>query len=193
MLIPVRTTAPAAKPVTLADVKAYCRVDSVDDDLLLAALIDAATDHLDGYSGILGRCLVEQEWRLDLSCFPSDMLRLPLGNLIGTSSIKYYDTTSVFQTLSVTEYDEAEDSIGPFVVPKTGKSWPSTDQCTVAVQVLWYAGFGAAADVPMAIRQAMLLLIGHWYENREATIAGVTAMPLPFAVEALLAPFRRRA
>ena len=193
MLMPVRATAPVEKPVTLAEVKAHCRVDSVDDDLLLSGLIDAATDHLDGYAGILGRCLVEQEWRLDLPCFPADMLRLPLGNLIGTSSVKYYDSAGVFQTLAVSEYDEAEDSIGPFVVPKTGKSWPSTDERTVAVQVLWYAGYGAATDVPMAIRQALLLLIGHWYENREASIAGVTAMPLPFAVEALLAPYRRRA
>ena len=53
------------------------------------------------------------------------------------------------------------------------------------------AGYGAAAAVPAAIKQAMLLLIGHWFANREAVNVGniVTAMPL--AVEALIAPYRR--
>ena len=41
------------------------------------------------------------------------------------------------------------------------------------------------ADVPAAIRQAMLLLVTQWYEHRQVTGTGTA---LPFAVEALLAP-----
>lgn len=40
------------------------------------------------------------------------------------------------------------------------------------------------------IRGAMLLLIGHWYENREAAIVGQTVTSMPLAVEALLQPYR---
>ena len=40
------------------------------------------------------------------------------------------------------------------------------------------------------VRTAMLLLIGHWYENREATIAGQAVASLPLAVDALLQPYR---
>ena len=36
----------------------------------------------------------------------------------------------------------------------------------------------------------MLLLIGHWYENREAVVIGSTATELPMAVEALISPYR---
>ncbi|MCX0499734.1 head-tail connector protein [Erwinia billingiae] len=40
------------------------------------------------------------------------------------------------------------------------------------------------------IRSAMLLLIGHWYSNREAVVIGQTATEVPFAVEALLQPHK---
>ncbi|MGP9696219.1 head-tail connector protein [Halomonas sp. AOP27-A1-34] len=41
------------------------------------------------------------------------------------------------------------------------------------------------------ITTAMLLLINHWYANREAVIVGSITAPLPMAVESLLWPSRR--
>lgn len=40
------------------------------------------------------------------------------------------------------------------------------------------------------IRMAMLLLIGHWYANREAVSIGETASEVPMAVSALLQSYR---
>lgn len=40
------------------------------------------------------------------------------------------------------------------------------------------------------IQVAMLLLVGHWYENRETVIVGQSAIAIPFAVESLLQPYR---
>lgn len=54
--------------------------------------------------------------------------------------------------------------------------------------ITFTAGYGAPTDVPAAIRQAMLLLVTQWYEHRQVTGTGTA---LPFAVDALLAPFRR--
>ncbi|PHM73029.1 head-tail connector protein [Xenorhabdus sp. KJ12.1] len=42
-----------------------------------------------------------------------------------------------------------------------------------------------------AVIQALLLLIGHWYENRTAVVVGQSAATLPFAVKALLQPYKR--
>lgn len=44
--------------------------------------------------------------------------------------------------------------------------------------------------IPPPIRHAALLLIGHFYENREAT-SDRTLTELPFAVRSLIAPYRR--
>lgn len=41
-------------------------------------------------------------------------------------------------------------------------------------------------EVPENIRHAMLMMIAHWFENREAVIVGESASELPFAVQALL-------
>ncbi|MBJ9352434.1 phage gp6-like head-tail connector protein [Citrobacter koseri] len=40
------------------------------------------------------------------------------------------------------------------------------------------------------VKAAMLLLIGHWYANREAVNIGNITTEVPFAVEALLQPYR---
>ena len=52
------------------------------------------------------------------------------------------------------------------------------------------AGYGTAADVPETFRQAIRLLVAHWYENRAAAAAPDSAAELPYAVTALIAPQR---
>lgn len=42
----------------------------------------------------------------------------------------------------------------------------------------------------VAMRQAMLLLIGNWYNNRESTNVGNIVSEMPFGVQALLAPHK---
>ncbi|RTR01943.1 head-tail connector protein [Halomonas nitroreducens] len=37
---------------------------------------------------------------------------------------------------------------------------------------------------------AMLLLVGHWYENRESVVLGTIASDLPMAVDALIGPYK---
>lgn len=65
MIHPIRTVPPAETPVSLADAKVHLRVDHGDDDTYIGAIVAAATEHLDGWNGILGRCLVTQTWTLD--------------------------------------------------------------------------------------------------------------------------------
>lgn len=192
-LAPVRTVAPAVPVVTLSEAKVHCRIDGNDEDLLVNALIKAATDHLDGYSGILGRALITQTWQLDLSGFCSPV-RLPVGNLQAVSGVTYYDTANALQTLSGSVYGVYSDALGPFLELKTGQSWPSLYTRSDAVSITWTAGYGdAAADVPAPIKQAILFLVDHWYENRGAVTvgSGITTTELPFAVKALISPFSR--
>lgn len=47
------------------------------------------------------------------------------------------------------------------------------------------------ATVPAALKEAVLQLAAHWYENREASLVGVTAQTLPMGLEDIIANFRR--
>lgn len=189
MLRPVRTVAPSVAPVSAADLKAQTRVDYADDDAYLTSLISAAVSHLDGYSGILGRALVSQTWVQDFEAF-TDVMRLPIGDLISVTSVQYYDASNAQQTASGSLYKAFTDERGPYVKLLSGQSWPSTYSRDDAVRITWTAGFGTAAtDVPDAIRHAIKLLAADWYQNREAVGQGGFE-ELPNSVRALISPFR---
>lgn len=187
MYRPVLTAAPASTPVSLAEAKAQCRVDHGDDDELITRLIAAATSLLDGWTGILGRCIFTQTWRQDFDRF-SHCLRLPLFPVASISSVKYDDADDVEQTVTSTNYVLLVDELGAYVEFIDTYAFPQIHHQRPAVRVAYVAGEAAP---PGAIRHAMLLLIEHWYDNRGALAAPDQSAPLPFAVDALLAPFRR--
>lgn len=198
MYQPVLVTPPVVAPVSLAEVKQHCNAaDFADDDALLAGYVAAATSHLDGWSGILGRCLVDQTWRQDYDDFRS-CLRLRLGPATEVVSVKYIDTDAALQVVDPTQYSLHTDSLGPFVRFSNEYSFPSLNAVGPAVNVSYKAGApvagegeAATAAVEPAIKQAILLLVEHWYDNRSAGVIGESIASLPFAVDALLAPFRR--
>jgi len=189
MLKPVRITTPADTPISLAEAKANMRVDGTDEDALITSLIGAAVDLIDGWSGILGRCVFTQTWRQDFQDFPSGrMIRLPLDP-VQSVTVVYSDTANVEQTLSGTFYSLHTDDVGPFLWLLDGQNWPSVNDRLDAVRIEMVVGYGAASDVPNSIKQALFLMVGHWYENREAS--GKSMQEIPLGVYALLAPYRR--
>lgn len=192
MLRPTLSAGPTALTfVTLAEAKAHCRIDDADSDGVLTNLINAAESYLDGYSGILGRALVNQTWVQNYDSF-CDRMSLPVGIASSITTMKYYDTSNVQQTLASSVYQLLTDDLGSYVTLKPSQVWPQPYSREDAVEITWVSGYGAAAsNVPAAIRAAALLLVGHWYENRENVVIGQTVAELPMAVNSLLAPFRR--
>ena len=182
-------TAPTAEPVTLQEAKDHLRVDGTDEDTLISALITAAREHVDGRDGWLGRAICTQTWDCSFDAFPADgLLYLPLAPVQSITSVKYIDPDGVQQTFSSSNYALGADlDWSPRVVLGWGKSWPSIRAVPDAVTVRIVAGY---ASVPKPICQAILLLIGHLYENREAS-SSVAMHEVPFSVSALLAPYRR--
>jgi uncharacterized phiE125 gp8 family phage protein len=202
MLKPVRTVAPATDTLLPLDaVKAQLNVLFDDDDPLIRALTEAAIARADACSGTLGRALLTQSWKATFRDFlcqgrwyydGSPILRLPLGDLIALTSVKYYDTNNAQQTLAVTVYQAFSDESGPFVALKPLQQWPSIYARADAVEVIWQAGYGpTAADVPADLRHGLLMLIAYWYENREtASLSQLTLSEMPFATTALLEKYR---
>jgi uncharacterized phage protein (predicted DNA packaging) len=54
------------------------------------------------------------------------------------------------------------------------------------------ARYGAEGQepVPPALMEAVSQLAAHWYENREASIVGVSAMHIPFGVHDIIREYR---
>ncbi|MCB0729345.1 MAG: head-tail connector protein, partial [Ignavibacteriae bacterium] len=72
-----------------------------------------------------------------------------------------------------------------------GYSWPGASLREAAGVVVRYtAGYGAAEAVPARLRHAILMLVGHLYENREATSQAGALTATPMGVERLLWPYR---
>lgn len=193
MLKPIRTVAPLVEPISLQEARDRLRIDHHEEDPLIASLIAATTAHLDGWSGTLGRALVNQTWAQKFPRFPSGaVLGVALAPVQSIASIVYFGADNVQQTLDPSVYTLLDDEFGPFVTLQAGQAWPATFPREDAVSVTYVAGYGPAGDdVPAAIRHAMLLLIGHWYEHRESVVIGTSTVQVPLAVQALLGPYRR--
>lgn len=192
MLRPVQTAAPSATPVSLAEAKAHLNVDFDDDDALITSLIGAAVAHLDGYAGILGRCLVSQEWRQDFTDW-AWRFRLPFPDL-SSITVTYQDEDNQTQTVSSALYELIEDERGSLIVFRDAfEEFGLYDDAVARISVAFTAGYGDAEDVPGALTAAIKLLVGHWYENREAAVVNASVESLPMAVSALIGPYRRTA
>ncbi len=171
-----RTTDAVTEPVLLAEAKAHLRVTVTDDDDYISALLVAARQMAETE---LRRALMTQTWTKTLDQFP-DAIRLDYPPIQSVTSVKYFDTAGVQQTMDPADYEVDIQSEPGYIVPAYGTCWPET-LCTInAVEVVYVAGWTSEDDVPQSIKNWMLLHIGHFYENREATMPGITITPLPF-------------
>lgn len=189
----VLITAPTVEPVSLAEAKAHLRVDIADDDALITALITAARSHIEQIARPK-LAMITQTWEYIADEWPTeDTLELRPYPLQSVTSIKYTDVDAVEATYSSSYYLVDTYSTPGRLRLKSTASWPTTKLRELnGVVVRFVAGYGAAAGaVPVQLRQAILLLVGHWYENREPVLTtGMMASSLPFAVDALLRNWR---
>ena len=189
-------TAPSSEPVTLTEAKLQCREVTTDNDTYLTALIVAARDYVERHTG---RALMPQTWdvRYD-SQWPTERVQgaeipriiVPRPPLTSVTSIKYLDASGVEQTLAADQYRVDTKRFRGVIDPAYGVTWPTVYPVVGAITVRFVAGYANAAAVPASIRHAMLLLIGHWFANRETVVIGTLNTPLTFAVEELLFPHR---
>ena len=175
-------TKPATGPVTLDEAKLHLRVTCTADDAYITTLIKVARLHAELFQN---RSYITQTLELRMDCFPQFLIELPRPPSISVTSIKYIDSNGDTQTLDASKYTTDFNSYVARIVPAFNETWPTTRRVIDAVTIEYQAGYGAASDVPETIRQAILLLIGVWYENREP-ITESTVMEIPFTVSALL-------
>lgn len=185
-----------AEPVTLAEAKLHPRVDLSDDDALVTTMISAARELVERRTN---RTLIYTAYRMTLDNWPYD-IELPRSpaieaapNLVtgisyATPRIRYYDGDGNQQTLtySAGHFEVLLDNNPPLLVLPPGSSWPTTYSLQRgAIEIDWIAGYGAASTgIPELLRLAIMMLVTHWYEHREAV--GSFGSEVPLAVDSVL-------
>lgn len=178
----------ADEPVTLAEAKAHLRVEHDDEDPRISALIKVAREIFERETN---RTLIAGTYELTLDGFPCQSpgeIMLPRGPIISVTSVKYDDADGNEQTVAGQDYYVDQVSEPGWIIP-TEDGWPESFAGINGLRIRFVAGYEATTDspadpagnVPEGAKQAMLLLVGHLFENREA-VAGqaVVALPLGF-------------
>ncbi|MCK9575660.1 MAG: head-tail connector protein [Clostridia bacterium] len=162
------------------------------EDTLLSALITTAREYCENFTR---RALATQTVEAYLPTFPAcDRFELPFSPLQSVTSVKYKNSAGVETTMTEgTDYlVDDESNVGGIILPY-GYTWPSfTEYPLNAVKVRYTAGYNSLNPLPKAIKQAMCLLIGYWYDNRSAVLTGSISKEMEFTVKALLNMYRAK-
>lgn len=175
-------TGPTSEPVTLAQARKQLELspsDTAHDDQL-SLLIQAAREQ---WEHDTDSALLTQTLSVALPYFAE--VELPKRPIQSITSVTYYNEADVLQTLSTSIYDL--DKPRRLVRLKTLQTWPSVATRWDAATITYVAGYASVAAVPAIAKQAILLLVGNYFENRD--MIG-SAMSLA-AYENLVMRFRR--
>lgn len=159
-------TAPSVEPVTLAEARAWCRVDSTDDDAILTLLIQAMREYAEN---ITGRVFVQRSLQLSLPCFTEFTIELPRPPLVSVTSVKYYDVAGVLQTIDPSDYEVNTEREPGQVKPAYGETWAYTRSVFNAVQIVYQAGY-APTGSPTDYRENIPASLKLWMHARLATL-----------------------
>ncbi len=165
--------------VDLPALKMHLRVENDLEDTYLLNLVDSAIGFAEDFTR---RCIRKRTVRFELDTFPISVLDLPLAPVISIQRI-VYQTNGIAQTVAPYRYKTMLTEDTALLLPQP--VWPFGSEVGVEAIV------GYAAP-PASLRQAVLLLCGHYYENREVMRDRfVNSNEMPFSVTSLLYPYRR--
>lgn len=133
--------------------------------------------------------LTAQRWLCWRDAWPEDgVIALPVAPLRAVEEIGVHGEDDAKAVIDPAHYIVDTASRPPRVLLRGSRLWPTPGRALNGISLEVEAGFGtAAADVPQPLRQAVLLLVAHFYAQRGDEAGG----GLPLGLGALLAPYRR--
>jgi len=155
--------------LTLAQAKLHLRVDNSDDDALITSIVSAATDYVERRSN---RSLCARVWNAEADRFPTAGREMVIAKspFVSVQTLSYVTTNAATITLvQDTDYRvTVANDIGRIRLPLGATQWAATAAIPDAVRVTFTAGYATQALIPQGLVQAVRLMLGHLYENREA-------------------------
>jgi uncharacterized phiE125 gp8 family phage protein len=182
-----RHAAPQVEPVSLAEAKVQCRVDTADDDAYISALISTAREYVEE---VLDISMITTVWEARYDTFPLWEIILPKPPMQdAVVTVIYRDEGGANNTItSAGGTFQADFYATPGrIFPVYEGVWPAVRGDENSVTVRWTAGYGATgASVPSLLKHLVMLLVAHWYEMRQPVGQG-GQMPIPTTFQTLLA------
>lgn len=178
---------PKLEPVSLAEVKAQIGIQATETglDAIITRRIVEARKWAENYTG---RALITQTREIRWDRFVDEH---ECPSALTVVSLKYIDTDGVEQTLDAASYVLDTYPFIPHVRAAHGVTWPSVRPERNAVRIQYLAGYGPLSiSVEPLIREAIILLVGHWMNFQAAAESGISMSRVPYAVRDLLDPYR---
>ena len=182
-----KVTDPASTYVlTTSEVKEHLKIDSSVEDTYIDSLIIAAQNSCEEYTN---RFFIDTT--LNQYCDTwEDAKELLKNHVRSVTEITYYDSDNSLQTLATSVYTYDSALMPTRIALKPSQSFPAIVDKINAVIVEYDVGAASASAVDNAIKQAVLLTIGNWYQNRAAVIVGRQVNALPMSAKYLLDQYR---
>jgi uncharacterized phiE125 gp8 family phage protein len=186
----VKTTNNATfEAVTVEQARNQCNVSHREDDQFLRAAILAAQSYIEKQLECV-ICLQTVQFRFDRFPKTNTPIPLPLFPIQEIESVSYINPDAVATTLTLAKVVQPQ-SYGKYEMKLVDwEYWPQTRQTPNAVTIQALVGWVSPEAIPAAIKQAILMLVGHWYLNRESVIVGQTSKEIEFATSMLLESMR---
>jgi uncharacterized phiE125 gp8 family phage protein len=172
---------PTVEPVSVEELKAHSRVDHNHEDSKIADYLQTARVMLERDTQ---RALCTQTRVLYLDYLPA-YISLDVAPIQSITSITYYDSLNVQQTLVSTAYEYDLYAEPAIIRPAFGQTWPTTYDRLSAVAVTYVAGYGLASAVPQDAKHAIRMLAASWLENSESVLTGTISKEIEFSYSAL--------
>jgi len=185
-MTPLLLAPPALEPLSLAEARAWLRLDTTDEDATVTALIRAARGLVEQKTR---RLLVTQQWRLVLDAWPvAGCLDLPLAPVRDILALRVFgqDGSAITVAPASVRLEAGRD---PARIVIEGPL-PRPARASAGIEIDLNCGYADdPAEVPEPLRHAVRLLVGRWFEHRGDNPAAAGTMPDDIAL--LIAPFRR--
>ncbi len=176
-------------PVSLTEAKSHLKIDTSADDTYITSIIKAATQLSEEYTNRFFIATLIKQTCSDFAELET-LFKSPLNLAFSTPVVQYYDSDNNFQTLSTNDYIVINQYEPSQIQLVDGKSFPTITKRNDAVIARYTVGYGTASDVPEIIKQAILLTIGNFYQNRNSVVIGRIATELPMNVKWLLDTYK---
>ena len=179
--------------VSTSEAKTHLRVSTSADDDYIQNLIFAATEQIEKYIN----CVI-----LEAACVQwcdtwTDTLELYYSPLINSRSltvthIKYYDDNDTLQTWDAANYVVDNVHTPARIGIKANLDYPTVSERIAPIIITYTSGYSSVSQVPADIKQAILIMVGQWYENRQVAVVGRSVGTIPMTAEYLIEKYKAR-